>query len=294
MTYAEITHPLDNVIAQFASLNRAPPDLPSSFGQPTDSGWYLVSDLLADGKVLDEVLKRFGVYLKTDSTFLQAALLMHPYINPVVSVAVHGLYVERRVLDVSAANLAFRLDDSGAVAEHAFSSLQFAALSSDNAASHPDATPVADIEALIAWMFDRMVEHHMRPFFSCVRAKSKLGLNVMWAALAGGCAGALMGLQKAGFFTIEEAIAAQTALLELAPPPMHDRVSIYPLQSGRHRALFMRLEVCCQKYLHPDMGKCGYCALRPIPEQLELQQYFLDRHVGELDGCTSPVSAGRL
>lgn len=93
MTYAEITHPLDNVIAQFASLNRAPPDLPSSIGQPTDSGWYLVSDLLADGKVLDEVLKRFGVYLKTDSTFLQAALLMHPYINPVVSVAVHGLYI---------------------------------------------------------------------------------------------------------------------------------------------------------------------------------------------------------
>ncbi|MCY4080720.1 MAG: hypothetical protein OXF54_10785 [Caldilineaceae bacterium] len=283
MTCTEITHPLDKVIAQFAGLNRVPADLPASFGPPDDSGWYLASDLLTDEKILDEVLKRFGAFMKTDSPFLQAALLMHPYTNPVVSIAVHGLYAEGRVLDVSAENLAFRLDDAGDVAEHAFRSQRFAALSSDSAASHPDATPVADIESLITWMFDRMVEHHMRPFFSRVRAKTKLGLNVMWAALAGGCAEALMGLQRAGYFTIEEAITAKTALLELAPPPMHDRVSIYPLQSGNRRALFMRLEVCCQKYLHPDMGKCGYCALRPVPEQLDLQQFFFDRQVAELD-----------
>lgn len=284
MTCTKITHPLEKVIAQFAGLNRAPADLPTSLGPPADSGWYLASDLLTDEKILDEVLERFGAYMKTDSPFLQAALLMHPYTNPVVSIAVHGLYAKGRVLDVSAENLTFRLDDSGNVAEHAFRSLRFAALSSDSAASHPDATPVADFESLITWMFDRMVEHHMRPLFSRVRAKTKLGLNVMWAALAGGCAGALMGLQRAEYFTIEEAIAAKTALLELAPPPMHDRVSIYPLQSGSRRALFMRLEVCCQKYLHPDIGKCGYCALRPVPEQLELQQFFFDRQVAELEG----------
>lgn len=283
MTCAEVTHPLDRVLAQFSSLNKAPPDLPASFDPSANSDWYLASDLLADERVLDEVLERFGAQVKTDSQFLQAALLMHPYTTPVVSVAVHGLYAEGRVPDVSAENLAFRFDSSGYVVEYAFRSQRFAALSSDSAAGHPDAIPIADLESLTAWMFDRMVEHHMRPFFARVRAKTKLGLNVMWAALAGGCAGALMGLQRDEYFTIEEAIDAHTALLELAPPPMHDRVSIYPLQSGNHRALFMRLEVCCQKYLHPDMGKCGYCALRPIPEQLELQQHFFDRRVAQLE-----------
>ena len=283
MTCAEVTHPLDRVIAQFASLNKAPPDLPASFDPPANSDWYLASDLLADERVLDEVLERVGAYLKTDSPFLQAALLVHPYTNPVVSAAVHGLYAEGRVPDVSAENMAFRLDSSGYVVEYAFRSQRFAALSSDSAAGHPDAIPVADLESLSAWMFDRMVEHHMRPFFERVRVKTKLGMNVMWAALAGGCAGTLMGLQRDEYFTIEEAIDTHTALLKLAPPPMHDRVSIYPLQSGNHRALFMRLEVCCQKYLHPDMGKCGYCALRPIPEQLELQQHFFDRRVAELE-----------
>lgn len=274
MTCAEVTHLLDGVIAQFSSLKTAPADLAASCDPLSDSNWHLASDLLADDKVLDEVLERFGACLKTDSPFLQAALLMHPYTTPVVSVAVHGLYAEGRVVDVSAENLAFRLDSSGYVVEYAFRSKRFAALSSDSAAGHPDAIPVADFESLTAWMFDRLVERHMRPFFTRVRAKTKLGLNVMCAAIAGGCAGALMGLQRDEYITIEEAIAAHTALLALAPPPMHDRVSIYPLQSGNHRALFMRLEVCCQKHLHPDMGKCGYCALRPIPKQQELQQHF--------------------
>ncbi|MDE0142886.1 MAG: hypothetical protein OXI80_15290 [Caldilineaceae bacterium] len=283
MTCTQVSHPLDKLFAHFPGLNRAPADLPASTGPPTHSGWYLASNLPAEEKVLDELLSRFGAHMKTDSPFLQAALLMHPYTTPVVSVAVHGLYAEGRVPDVSAGNMAIRLDSSGDVAEHGFRSRRFAALSSDSAASHPDATPVADFEALITWMFDRLVEEHMRALFSRVRAKTKLGMNVMWASLSGGCAETIMGLQRAGRFTIGEALATESALLALAPQPMHDRVSVYPLQSGNHQDLFMRLEVCCQKYLHPDMGKCGYCALRPIPEQRELQQYWFDRRVAELE-----------
>ena len=283
MTRAEVTHPLDETLAQFAGKNEKSPGPLASFGPLTGSGWYLASDLLADEGALDEVLECYGACRETTWPFLQAALLMHPYVTPVVSAAVYGLYGGGRVLDVSADNFAIRLDDSGDIAEHAFRSRRFAALTSDPAARHPDATPVPDRESLIAWMFDRMIERHMRPLFSRVRAKTKLSQNVMWAAIAGGCAGAIMGLQRAGYFTIEEAIAEKTALLDCGPVPLRDRVSVYPLTSGSVQALFMRLEVCCQKYLHPNMGKCGYCALRPIPEQRELQQSFFDRRVAELE-----------
>ena len=78
MTCAETTHPLDKVIAQFAGLNRAPPDLPASFGRPIGSGWYLASDLLAEEGTLKELLGLFGKYMKTERPFLQAALFM-PY-----------------------------------------------------------------------------------------------------------------------------------------------------------------------------------------------------------------------
>ena len=67
-----------------------------------------------------------------------------------------------------------------------------------------------------------------------------------------------------------------------APAPLRDRAAVYPLQSGGHRSLFMRQEVCCQKYIHPDMGKCGYCGLRPVQEQLQLQQTVFDRQVAGL------------
>ena len=177
---------------------------------------------------------------------------------------------------VSAENLAIRLDDSGDIAEHAF---QIPPLRRSDFRPPPpstqDATPVPDRESLIAWMFDRMIERHMRPLFSRVRAKTKLSQNVMWAAIAGGCAGAIMGLQRAGYFTIEEAIAEKTALLDCGPVPLRDRVSVYPLTSGSVQALFMRLEVCCQKYLHPNMGQVRLLRAPAHPRAARVAAVFL-------------------
>ena len=208
-------------------------------------------------------------------------MLMNLYIGPVVSTAVLGFYAGLAVADTSASNFAVRLGETPWEAEYAFGCRRFATLSSDHAARHPDAVPVPSLEALKAWMFDKMLECHLRPLFARVRGRTKLGQNVMWAGVASGCAHAIMNLQRAGHFTIDEALAEKEALLERGPEPLRNRVSVYLLESGPVRELFMRLEVCCQKYLHPDLGKCGYCALRPIPEQLELRQSFFDRRVAQ-------------
>lgn len=286
MKSAEATHPLAETLAQFIGDSHESPDLHISFGPVSGPGWYLAADLPADEAVLDEVLERYGGCRKTGSPFLRAALLMHPYIKPVMSAAIFGLYGGRRVPDVSAENIAIRLAESGEIVEHALITCRFAALSSDDASSHPDAIPVPDWDSLVAWMFDRMVERHMQPLFSHLTRKTRLSGNVMWTGLAGSCAGALMTLQRAGYFTVDEALTAKATLLDRGPSPLRERVSVYPLESGEHRGLFMRMEVCCQKYLHPELGKCGYCGLRPIPEQLDMQQSFLDRRVAALQhGC---------
>ena len=281
MAYADSTHPLDEVNAEFASRTARSTDQPVSLGPPDGSGWVLASDLLTDDGILRETLERYGAHWRTPRPFLQAALLMFPYIAPVVSAAVLGLYSRKRVPDVSAENYAIRFDESGDIVEHTFISRRFAALSTDPAAGHADATTLPDFESLIGWMYYQMVERHMHPLFERVTQRTKLSQNVMWSALAGRCAETLIGLQRTGYFTIGEAIAEKKALMERAPSPMWNRVSVYPLQSGNHESLFMRIEVCCQKYLHPDLGKCGYCGLRSIPEQLQLQQSVFDRQVSE-------------
>lgn len=281
MFSAEIPHPLDNLFTQFGSGQGHSPLAGVSFGPPVGQDWFSASDLAADDGALDHILERVGEIVKTDSRFLQAAMLMNLYIGPLVSTAVLGFYAGRAVADASAPNFAIRLGETPWEAEFAFRCRHFATLSSDRAARHPDAIPVPSLEALSAWMFDKMLECHLRPLFAHVRARTKLGRNVMWAGVASGCAHAIMHLQRAQYFTIDEALAAKEALLEQGPEPLRNRVSVYPLESGSVRVLFMRLEVCCQKYLHPDLGKCGYCALRPIPEQLELQQSFLDRRVAQ-------------
>ena len=281
MAFAEKVHPLEEALVQITAGNgeRRGPAL--SFGAPYGQGWFLASDLAADEEKLEDLLGRFGKHMKTDSMFLQAALFVSWYTHLFVPAVVYGFYVRRRVPELSAQNFALRLDSSGEIVEYAFSSRRFATLPSDDAASHPDATILPDIESLKAWMFERMIEGHVRPLFAHARARTNLGMNAMWASVATCCAGAIMRLQRAGFFTVEEAMAEKTSLLDCGPEPLRDRLSVYPLTSGDHKALFMRVGVCCQKYLHPDMGKCGYCPLRPVPEQLELQQHFFDRSVAE-------------
>lgn len=294
MTLAESIHPLEEALAHNIGENEGHSGPELSFGRPSGPGWYFVSELLDDEEKLNELLGLFGKHVKTERPFLQAALFMSWYTHLFVTDVVYGLYTLKRVPDVSADNFAFRLDNSGEIVEYAFYSRRFAALPADSAATHADAVFVPDFESLIAWMFERMIEHHMRPLFSHVRARTKLGMNVVWASVATCCAGAIMRLQRAGFFTVEEAMAAKTSLLDRGPKPLRERLSVYPLTSGDHQALFMRIEVCCQKYLHPDMGKCGYCALRPSEEQREMQQYYFDRHVAELEceNCASPEPAG--
>lgn len=285
MTFAEKVHPLEEVFAPDAGGNEEHPGPKMSFGAPTGAGWYLACDLIADEGKLKEFLNLFGRHVKTEKAFLQAALFMSWYTHLFVIDVVRGLYERKRVPDVSAENFALRLDSSGEIVEYAFLSRRFAALPSDSAATHADAITVPDFASLTAWMFDRMIEHHMHPLFSHVRTKTKLGMNVVWASVATCCANAIMRLQRSGFFSVEEALDEKTALLDRGPELLRDRLSVYPLTSGDHQALFMRVEVCCQKYLHLDMGKCGYCALRPIPEQLEMQQYYFDRSVAELEGA---------
>lgn len=294
MIIAEATHPLEEALAPNVGENEGHSGPELSFGRPSGPGWYFVSDLLNDEDKLNELLGLFGKHVKTERPFLQAALFMSWYTHLFVPDVVYALYTLKRVPDVSAENFAFRLDSSGEIVGYAFCSRRFAALPSDSAATHADAVTVPDFESLVAWMFERMIERHIRPLFSHVRAQTKLGMNVVWASVATCCVGAIMRLQRAGFFTVEEAVAEKTSLLDRGPEPLRERLSVYPLTSGDHQALFMRVEVCCQKHLHPDMGKCGYCALRPIPEQREMQQYYFDRHVAELEreNRASNASAG--
>ena len=295
MTCAKVTHPLYEALAHVADGNKESAGPQVSLGPPAGPCWYLASDLLAEEGTLKELLGLFGKYMKTERPFLQAALFMPYYTHLFVPAVVYGLYALKRVPEMSAQNFALRFNESGEIVEFAFPSRRFAALPSDSAAMHEDATTVPDFESLTAWMFEGMIERHMRPLFSLVQARTKLGLNVMWASVATCCAGAIMRLQRDGFFTVEEAMAEKAALLDRGPAPLRDRLSVYPLTSRDHRALFMRIEVCCQKHLHPDMGKCGYCSLRPIPEQLELQQHYFDRSAAEQEdeGRAELAQAGR-
>lgn len=275
-------HPLDEIFPPFPGFTQWKVHQMPFFGPPSGAGWHFGEDILAGNGELNEMLERSGAFWKTESAFLQAALLMPFYTGPIVSAAVQGLYLGERVPDVKAENFAVRLDENGEVAGYALRTRKFAALAADPASAHAGATAVPDRDALIDWMFDSIIERHLRPLFALVREHARINKNVLWSGIACDCASVLMGLQRSEHLTINEVFAEKTALLENGPEELRDWITLYTLQSGDVTALHMRYENCCQKYLHPDLGKCGYCGLRTVEEQRKMQQKQLDRRVAEL------------
>ena len=240
--------------------------------------WYRGCGLTkADSPTLRELIHRHGRFCGTDRPFLPAALLMMQYVHTFIEAGLRGLFVSRRVPDLDAGNCAIKLDAEGDIAGYRLRSMRFAALAGDPASRHPDAAVLADRDALVRWMFDRMAQCHFTPLFEEVRKAAGLSSQVLWGNVACSCA-SLVNTLRAPHLTPDETLEEIDRLFA-QHAPLQRKVSVYPLEYRGVRRLFMRRRTCCQKHLHPDMGKCGYCSLRPEAEQLALQRSLLQRSV---------------
>jgi hypothetical protein len=280
---AEKQHPLLETLGAFVAGVDWP--VPISIGPMPPERAFLGSNLAQPGhSALQDALRRQGGYWRTESAFLSAALFMLGYTHPLAHLALCGFYAGQRVPDVSGGNYAVCLDDDGGIESFRLLAPRFAALRDDPAAGHPDAFVVPDRESLRAWLISRLHDQHLTPLFTKVRTLTKLSANVLWGNVASIWAAALEKVTSEGLVTLEQALAEKTELLDQLGSPLRGRVSVYSLESKELRRLFHRRNTCCQKYLHPDMGKCGYCSLRTADETLQLQRGWMDRLAAQAAG----------
>lgn len=168
-------------------LRRVDPDWPDQHavrvGVPEEPGWLGLDDVLADGTVAAWWRATLADPYAAGVASVAAVRLISVFGYAVLTPVLAGLVLDRRAYDVSAANLAVRLDEAGYHNATAVRATTVAVLPDDPAAHHPDAVVLADEAALLGWVADRAVAV-LRPAVQQVRALSRFGVVPQWNVLA--------------------------------------------------------------------------------------------------------------
>lgn len=239
-------------------------------GRPAGDGWLACAELpgLLDGW-LDTIALGHRAPPETAASYL-----LGWYAEGVASAAVPAFVTERRVPDLSPANLSLHRNDEHWVDRTAVHGVAMAVLPDDPAAGAPDVTVVDDLDALRRHLSGALLTH-LGPVVEAVRQRVRLGLRVRWGLVADSIAGAFLDVGRA----TGDQLAARDeadAFLAVAAPTLRARPTWVPLDHGGQCHIFMRRGACCLAYKTPEHGYCTTCPSTPDEEREQRLRNWLD------------------
>jgi hypothetical protein len=259
-----LTPPLAETFARlraFDELCRA------KVGTPGGKGWLDFADLPERG--LDELLAAATRPGPRRPHYIGASVAA-TLVDALVSTALPALLVERRLPDVSPANVSGCLHHS----ELWFTRLvlnepRCHVLPADAAAQEPSATVVPGAGELHRLLAGMLVEA-ATPWFDAIRARTPFGRRGMWGQLADDlCSTALRTARAAGLDqrrcwdeaqSIVELVAADV-------PDLRVRPRLFPVRWSGGQCLWQVKGTCCLWYTtfdEPQTDGDGYCTTCPL------------------------------
>lgn len=241
-------------------------DVSARLGIPDEPGWVAAADLVADGELLDNLLRRVGQEYGTDRRSVAGTFFLRNYLWRMLVPAVASFLIERRLPDLGVGNVALRFDGGGYAAGLAFLEGCFAALPGDPHAGHPDARVAPSEEALLAWLRDRL-EGHLPNHISSLRSlRVRRGTRVLWGVAVDVCAETfLYAGQKLGCEGGEACEFAERLLG--GPPPLCGPTNYFVLEHDRGSMLTRVRNSCCLYHRIGD-GACFTCPRTSNEERL--------------------------
>ncbi len=238
----------------------------AGYGEP-DGEWQRVSDIVDDPQAIEWWLNEvFKIYQMEDRRVGSAFLILGYFWYATIG-AVGSLFLENRLPDMSASNIALH-PTKGA----RFLSPKFLALPDDPDAGSPDATIVADRQALRAHMMEKLETEHAAPLFATLRAATKYGIPAMRANYLDRIVSAIMTITDQ-LGDNDLALQEVPAFMALAGPKV--RSGIISLTHEGRDGVFLLRGGCCLNHNLPGREKCDTCSLIPMPERLETFKGYL-------------------
>lgn len=272
VTESTLRVPIAETLARVSSVDRY---LAATLYPSEGEGWVLTSDVARPGSPsLGRELERLvGQYDTRDRKAIASSLLMQ-YTWYVAGAAIASYLLERRVPDISAANLALRLSGDEEP-RAAFLSSRFATLPNDANAAQVSTLVVADESELLLWLRQRLVDH-LSPLVAELRAWSRLSTRALRGIAADRCgdiflwAGKAVGAQRSARYEAERFLTAHAA-------PWHDSPRFFERQHAGRQHVFFDRSVCCLTYKLPAGRHCGTCPLLSMPEREERLRETMSR-----------------
>jgi ferric iron reductase protein FhuF len=247
------TSPLEATLARVAAKSAR---WTMRIGRP-ESGCL---DLAGVTKRLDELMAALGSRHGTDDPSVTGTCFLKIYTRAVVGAALVSLVTERRVPDVAPGNLTIGFAPEGTVHELALAVPRFAVLPDDPAAGHPDATVLADVEALRDWLRVRLVDGHLADLMPLLQVRTRRGPRALWGTVSDMCAGVLVSLAQAeGSVEAMARSDAESHAFLSAGPPLIAGPPLRPVVHADRVAVGWQRLTCCLAYRLPDHGLCTSC-----------------------------------
>ncbi len=262
-THSHQAEPLVATLERISAIEIGKLDLSARPTVPEEPGWFLVSDLAADGDILRGVFERVERgYAMGDRTLAGTALL-RSVLWRTLTPAVAALLTERRLPDLSAANVALRFGESGFAEGLAFNGARLVVLPGDLGGSKSVVS--ASEEAFLVRLRAAVAEDFLENLIPALRAlRVRRSRRALWSVGVDVCAEAFMFVGQ-GLGREDEACAFGRKLLGVSP--LAGSVNYFTFEYDGGSMLSRVRNTCCLHYTLGN-GACFTCPRTSDEERL--------------------------
>jgi hypothetical protein len=263
-----MNHPLEQTLARARELNEY---LKPQLGAPSGEGWIAHTDLAPGAARLEALIAATQARLRTKAAAIVGSAVLQSYQWPLISTAVVCYLLNRRVPDLRPEATRTRYN-----AEHEADALallggRFTALPGDSAASHPDATVVADLLTLRT-VLRTGIEAHLGAVIDQLCAHLGCKGRGLWLNVADSLAGTFVWLaqEQQPVTTLEQLEAEVAALIRSPGSPLHNRrIGLIQLSHQERSQVFLDRATCCYWYKTEGGEYCSTCPHRTPEDRRE-------------------------
>jgi hypothetical protein len=285
MTELTLDHPLHQTLTKASQLSEY---IKAGLGNGSEAEWLTPDALLApQSPHLAVLIRTTQRRLRTEAANMIGGSLIQEYQWPLIATAIACFLIDRRVPDLRPENIQLRLpvEEQEGEEDHreriTYRTGRFAALPDDPAANHPDATIVADLDALREQL--RIgIETHMGWVIGQLHAQTRANARGLWLFVADRCAGTLSWLMQeqdksVSLCCIEPEV---DALIRVSGSPLQNKkVGFFELTYKDKTHVYLDRATCCYWYKTEGGDYCTTCPHRAKDDRNErLLKYMAEEY----------------
>lgn len=276
---AAAKHPLAHTFARASAMSAR---FKAEVGAPAGPGWIAaMEDFMPGALWMEQLIAHTQARFRTTAPVITASAILQGYQWPLIGAAIACYLLDRRAPALSMRNSRVHYTADFEADALALLDGRFAALPDDPAADHPDATVVADLDALRTAL-RTAIETHLGGVIDRLGVCCGCITRSLWLTAADACAGTLVWLMQECHPQIDMAqIEAEVnALIRVPGSPLYSRqTGLIRVTYQDDEEIFTDRATCCHWHRTKGGDYCSTCPKRTAADRTRrLMTYLAEKH----------------